>query len=111
VKSLSLLDDTGRSVRGFDPLRDNAIITLSKIPSRKFEVRANTSNGVKSVVFGYNGESRYKVENRSPYDLTGGHRELELSPGYHTIVATPYSEDEGGGKAGRPLRIRLQVVN
>jgi len=84
--------ETDRAVPGFDPIGEGATIDLSRLPTRKLSVRANTSApDVGPVRFGLDGRDR-RVERTAPYSLTGD-REGDYAawtppPGRHTLTAT-----------------------
>ena len=98
-------------------LTDTMDIDLSTLPSDLLNVRAEFyGKEVKSVVFGFSDEPRYRVESFAPYTLVGDRgkqRYLGFTPpvGVHTIVATPYSRRDGEGVAGKPLRAVIRVTD
>ena len=69
VTSLTLIDAvTGEPVAGFDPIPDGATLNLSTLPTRRLNIRANTSpSRVGSVRFTLDGRSI--LENNAPYAL------------------------------------------
>jgi hypothetical protein len=71
IKSLTLIDaDTDQPIPEFDPIPNNAKINLAKLPTRKLNIRANTtSDYVGRVVF--NEGKTGVVANEPPYSLYG----------------------------------------
>lgn len=119
VLSFTLIDaDAGRPVAGFDPIREGAVINLSRLPTRRLNIRANTSPAkVGSVRFGLDRNPGYRVENGlsgTLYSLAGDMNGIfnawTPSPGPHTVTATPYTEQDAKGSAGIPLTLTFRVV-
>ncbi|MEX2214440.1 MAG: DUF5060 domain-containing protein [Phycisphaeraceae bacterium] len=72
VVSFTLINaDTGKPIEGFDPLADNAVIKLGKLPTRNLSIRANVEGDVKSVRFGLNDKENFRTEGAAPFSLTG----------------------------------------
>jgi glucose/arabinose dehydrogenase len=123
VTSLTLINAvTDLPIAGFDPIPDGATIDLDRLPTRRLNIRANTSpQTVGSVRFGYDADASYRVESRYVYAIAGdnGRRSdgsydyLSWTPraGAHTVVATPYSAAAAGGTAGTAKTIRFTVVD
>jgi hypothetical protein len=105
---------TGADIR---PLTDGDTIDLAQLSNTKLSIRAVVSpDTVGSVVFGLNGNPRYRIENRVPYALGGNKLDESYVPfpfqaGTYTVNATPYERAAGKGKAGLPLTIQFNVVN
>jgi hypothetical protein len=102
VTSLVLWDTVKhREVR---TLRDGDVIDIAVLP--RFTIVAKTSpTRVGSVIFGYQGNSAYKVQNFIPYSISGDYRlrpatwtGFELGSG--TVSATAFSQREGRGVKG-----------
>lgn len=76
-------------------------------------IRANTNSRTQSLVFYLNGK-RYG-ENQTPYalfgDWQGDYRPGKLKPGYYTLTAIPYSENNARGTQGDSLTIHFTVTN
>jgi hypothetical protein len=100
-------------------LKDGDIIDLSTLPGEHLNIRATVSpSKVGSVVFNLDGNIH--VENGFPYaaggDVSGNYYPMILSPGTHTLTATPYSEHTpysgtvGNGKKGKSLTIHFTIV-
>ena len=92
------------------------MIDLATLRTRNLSVRAETEpTSVGSVVFGYDGNGRFRIENNPPYLLGGniGTSFLDWTPteGSHTLVATPYTGSNGSGDAGRGLAINFDIVD
>jgi hypothetical protein len=95
-------------------LEDGMTLQLSALPTRKLNVRADTSPAkIGSVVLELAGQDR-QVEGIAPYTLftdhDGEYMAGKFEVGEHTLTATPYPRGNGSGKAGRALRIRFRVV-
>ncbi len=123
VVSFTLINaDTNLPVPGFDPIKDGAALNLSRLPTRRLNIRANTSGTVGCVQFGFDGNVAINTEREAPYGLaTSGEKGDPFSAwtpaaGAHTLTATPWSgppapQKRGGtGLPGRALTIRFTVV-
>jgi len=124
VVSFTLINaDTDRPIAEFDPLKDGAVITLAKLPTRSLNIRANTSPpSVGCVQFALDGNSNHSTEREAPYALEAS--STGVSPDYaawaytmgaHTLTATPWSGPPAAGKrggtgtAGRPLTVKFTI--
>jgi YVTN family beta-propeller protein len=116
VTSLTLINaDTDQPIGNYDPIQNNATIQLSSLPTRNLNIRANTNpSTVGSVRFGFDGNSNYLMQNYAPYafadDDDGNYRSWTPNFGSHTIIATPYSSQNGGGNAGTSLTVTINVT-
>lgn len=117
VASFTLIDvDTGKPVAGFDPVPDDATLALASLPPR-INLRANTLPAtVGSVVFGFDGNASFNLQNGPPYAAyafgdKGRYQAWTLLPGSHALTATPYAAARGGGDAGGALTLSFKVVN
>jgi len=113
--SLIRLDFPREEVPGFEDLRDGAVISLSKMPTRRLNVRANTEpDRVGSVRFAYLGRETYNTEMIWPYTLVpndgceGPPWDMRL--GRHTVTATPYTGSYGNGLRGEARTITFTIV-
>lgn len=79
VVSFTLINaDTDQPISGFDPMPPGAILDVTRLPTSKLNVRANTSPAtVGSVRFALDASSNSRTENVAPYALAGG-GELEV---------------------------------
>ncbi|HYG73815.1 MAG TPA: chitobiase/beta-hexosaminidase C-terminal domain-containing protein [Planctomycetota bacterium] len=113
VASFTLVNaETGQPISGFDPLPNNATLDLSALPTRKLNIRANTSPAtVGSVGFNLDGNANYHTENVAPYFLAGDTGSWTPAVGSHTLSATPYTSSSRGGTAGTTLSISFKVVD
>jgi hypothetical protein len=115
VVSLTLLNaDDDQPI--FDPLLDGAVLNLGTLPTRNLNIRANTNPpAVGSVVFGYDGNASYRVENAAPYaiggDTNGNYNPWTPSTGPHAVSATPYDQTGGAGAAGTPQSLTFTVID
>ncbi|WP_109832672.1 hypothetical protein [Reichenbachiella versicolor] len=95
--------------------KGSAILSHLSLTTRSpnYTIQAITSGNIGSVVFEMKTSGYTQVENEAPYalfgeesgDLTGGIFPL----GQEDLFVTPYSQKNGEGIAGVPLRISLQV--
>jgi len=113
VSSFTLINSATDAVIG--PLVDGAVIDLSV--TGPINVRANVcnENNIESVIFKLNGR-RYRIENYSPYALAGdnparNYHTWNVQPGVYTILATPFSNNNGSGTAGTPLSITITIIS
>ncbi|WP_031427534.1 choice-of-anchor D domain-containing protein [Flavimarina sp. Hel_I_48] len=97
------------------PLMDGDVINLDNYPENAFSVVANVGVlDVSSVVFGFNDNPRFKVENNSEYTINGNEGAIYMPVafplGENTITATPYSGKNGTGQAGNALTVTFEVI-
>jgi hypothetical protein len=117
ITSFSLINaDTDQVISGYDQITNGATISLSALPTRNINVRANSNPGtVGSVRFGYDGNNNFQTETNTPYALAsdegGNYYPWTPSVGSHTITATPYTAAGGGGTAGTSLTISITISN
>jgi hypothetical protein len=95
-------------------LKDKDVLTIPQLPTSNLNIRAEfPGEDVKSVIFDFNNQKNYRIENRAPYslggDTEGNYNAIQLPAGRHTLVATPYSSPNGKGVAGIPLKISFTV--
>jgi hypothetical protein len=108
--------------------KDRDIGTLSdgqvvRLRSRRLSIRVDAypetpeesfyGGIVESVAFELDG-SAVRIENFAPYalggDIQGDFAPFALTPGPHTLTATPFDADLGGGKQGEARTIQFKVV-
>ncbi|HXH19668.1 MAG TPA: hypothetical protein VNJ07_11365, partial [Chitinophagales bacterium] len=112
VYSFTLVD--ARNDVDIGPLNNGDVIDLAL--TGPISVRANVCNdaNVESVRFFVNG-SFFKVENIPFYtiagDNSGNYNPWNVQPGVYTIMATPYSGDNGSGTAGISHAITITIIN
>ncbi|MEO6437268.1 MAG: PKD domain-containing protein, partial [Tepidisphaeraceae bacterium] len=95
-------------------LSNGETLDLTKLPST-LTVVAQTSGTVASVRFGLDSTTTYRMENSSPWSITGDYSGGDLEnwtvpTGTHTIKATPYTSSNGGGTAGTSKSISLNIT-
>lgn len=106
---------TGEPVRGYDPIPEGAVLDFSKLPTTQLNIRANTvPERVGSVLFGFDGNPRFGLQNGRPYSAFGGQDGRWFAwqnpkPGLHALTATPYTGPRATGTAGRSLTLRFTV--
>jgi len=114
VHSLTLINaDTDKPVAGYDPIPNGATLDLAKLPTRRLNIRANTTpSRVGSVRFSLDGRVT-RTENGAPYAFannTGANYHAWTPPlGMHTVSATPYSLSGARGTAGTARSMRFTV--
>lgn len=95
------------------PLRNDDWLVLSQLPAQ-LSIRALASGSTGSVVFGFGGDPAWRTENVAPFalggDANGDYAPVPLTGGAHTLSATPYQNDNGGGAAGPGREIRFNVL-
>ena len=116
VSGFTLINaDTDLPISAFDPLVDGAVLEFSKLPTRRLNIRANTSPAtVGSVRFGLNGNSAYFTDNTAPYALAGG-TNTDYAPwtptvGGYTLTATAFSGADAGGTGSSVRTVNFTVV-
>jgi len=98
-------------------LSNNATLSLSALPTRNLNVRANTSPvNVGSVVFALTGtQTRNQTETTPPYalfgDTNGDYAPWTPATGNYTLKGTPFSGAGGTGTAGTSLTVKFSVTN
>jgi gliding motility-associated-like protein len=112
IQSFTLLNgERNNVIAKHNPIKDQDTIDLASLPTRILNIRANTSNNdVGSIIFGLNGQSRYSVDESSPFYLINGSSSWMPQPGTYTLTATPYSKNNTIG-AGVPLTITFYIVD
>ncbi|HVE83307.1 MAG TPA: right-handed parallel beta-helix repeat-containing protein [Myxococcales bacterium] len=95
------------------PLLHGDTLDLSELPDQ-LSIRAVSSLGTGSVVFGLDGDASFQTENVSPYALggdapLGDYTPVPFSAGDHTVTATPFTGAGGSGAAGGSKTITFHV--
>ncbi len=114
VVDLILIDaDTDLDI---GPLVDGATLDLSALPTRNLSIRAETSPAtVGSVLFGYDGNPTYQLENNPPYAFAGNtgsdYGAWTPAVGAHALTATPYTDAGATGTAGTAMIVHFTVAD
>jgi CubicO group peptidase (beta-lactamase class C family) len=114
VTSLTLINaDTDQPIGALD---SGALLHLASLPTRKLNVRANTTPvTVGSVRFGFDGNGAWSVENAAPYafggDSSGDYNPWTPAVGNHSMSATAFSNSGATGTASAPLTITFTVTD
>ena len=110
VTSLQLVDiSTGRS----QTIGDGS--TLSVSGGSGYSIEALAVGSVGSIVFDFNGESSFNIENLARWFLCrNSDDEIDscedlVAGGQFSCTATPYSMDEGRGEAGEGLSVNFSL--
>ena len=97
-------------------LKDGDEINLYGMQTTNLNLRADTIGIVESVRFDLDGQSGFKTDSAMPYALGGEdkgdyYRVNRISNlGFHTVTATPFSENRGAGQEGKPMTVTFTVV-
>ena len=109
VVSYDLVNTSGKFLRR---LNEGDVLYLDDLKANGQTIVANTTGQIGSVKFSLN-NSFFNMENVFPYTLTGNSgtyfQPWIPQAGTYTLVATPYSKSNGGGRAGQSLTIHLTV--
>jgi hypothetical protein len=117
VTSFTVIDaDSDQPIAGMLMLTSGETIDLAKTPSKRINIRANTSPSIiGSVRFGFDGNPNYRVESSAPYalasDANGDFNAWTPSVGSHALNATPYTSAGAIGSAGATLSILFNVID
>ena len=121
IVSLHLINtDTQQAIPSFDPLLTGATINLATLLSPNINITVTTQPAILagSVLFNYDGNPQYHVENYAPYSIGGDTNTSNPlfdawtpTVGSHTLTITPYTLINGGGTAGKPYTIKFTVTN
>lgn len=95
----------GQAISGFDPIQEGASIDLSALPTQALSLRANADPETVTRVQFSLGDLTH-VDDDAPYTFPGD-VDWELSPGQHTLSATPYS---AAGVAGETFTRSFTVT-
>ncbi len=98
------------------PIADGDVLDLADYPENGLSIVAETNmDGVGSVIFGFNGVSRFQVENVAPYaldgDIAGNYNAVNFPLGINTITATVYTGRNGGGAIAAEMTINIDVID
>jgi N-acetylneuraminic acid mutarotase len=97
------------------PFENNTTINYSALPTRNLSVRATASDTTQSVRFAVDG-SIVRTENFAPYSVVGDNDATGLPnpwtppSGSHTLIVTPYPNDEASGDPGAALNVTFNVT-
>ncbi|MDQ3395271.1 MAG: T9SS type A sorting domain-containing protein, partial [Bacteroidota bacterium] len=101
-------------------IQDGTTLYTSKLPVslKQLNIDAILSQQFAgSVVFGFNGNPKYSIENYAPYAIAGNTGKTfhnwnnGLKPGKNEIIATTYSSKGGIGTKGKTKTITLTIVD
>lgn len=92
---------------------NGSTINLATLSTRSLSISVTSAAPVGSVKLQYDGQVR--TENVAPYsiagDTNGVFNSMNLTVGSHNLIATPYSQADGGGTPGSSLNISFRVIN
>lgn len=96
-------------------LADGATLDLGSLPTQRITLRADVAGRVKSVRFHWDGSKRDHIEETAPYTILGGkngkYERWKISPGEHTVTATPFAGPQASGEMGQPLTVHFTVTD
>jgi type 1 glutamine amidotransferase len=96
-------------------INEGDIFDLAEIGTSNLNVRAEVQVGTESVIFDYNGQNNFQLDNSEPYFIGGiaGNDLILWNPviGNSAISATAYNQDNGQGLAGDPLIVNFTFIN
>jgi len=116
--------DSDRPIKAFDPIPPDAVLRLSRLPTRSLNIRVNTSPEiVGSVSFSLQGPksspgATNTVDDVAPYFLAGDHvrfgspenaKAWTPAQGRYELTATPFALAGGEGNEGTPVTICFTV--
>ncbi|CAN5476402.1 hypothetical protein BH23BAC1_BH23BAC1_35070 [soil metagenome] len=117
VVTLNLMNTVNNTV--IFELKDGMTINTKDLPVRLDQLNIDalvnkTTKG--SVVFGFNNNSRYTIENHAAFAIAGNtgpnfHKWDGLKPGNHTISATVFSEKYGRGTKSKTYTVNVKIVD
>jgi ferric-dicitrate binding protein FerR (iron transport regulator) len=113
--SLIHLDAPRHPIPGFEDLRDGAVVSLSRLPTRRINLQVHTDPPhVGSVRFAYRGRDNFNTELIRPYTLVpnDGRRGpvWKPEPGPHSVTVTPFTGTYGNGLRGESRTLHFTVT-
>lgn len=114
--SLITLDAPRSPIPGYEDLADGTVIELSKLPTRRVNLRANTRPAnVGSLRFSIDERENFNTELAAPYTIVPGNgiKDRVWNPGLgrHKVTATPFTGSYGNGERGRPRTLTFTWVD
>lgn len=98
------------------PLNNGTVVNLRAMPTKRFNIRANTSpTTVGKVIFDLTGSLKRNFTDQIwPYalfgDNNGNYSNWNATAGNYTLKATPYAPAVSGGTAGTGLAINFSIT-
>jgi hypothetical protein len=109
ITSWTLVD--AQSNQDIGPLKDGDSVDRAKVEGT-VSVRADVSRDVRSVRFDVDGRTS-RTESTAPFsvagDTEGNYNAWRITPGTHTLKATPFSQAGAKGEPGKTLEITFTV--
>ncbi len=95
-------------------LRNGELLNLSELPPH-LNIRAETNAAPGSVVFSWDGDPSFQIENNAPYALggdspVGNYNPFPITSGAHTLRATPHASAGGAGAGGGSLEVKFTAI-
>ena len=95
-------------------LSDGMTLSASQVGISSFTVRAETNSAARSVIFGYGGTARFRLEKTAPFalfgDSNGDYTGQSFTAGTYTITVTPFASSDGTGAAGAAYKVTFTVA-
>lgn len=109
VTGLTVINTQNNSEIG--PLEDGGVLDRTKM-GKAVSLRADVKGNVKSVKFAVDGKT-VRTESVAPYavagDTEGDYNVWRITPGKHTLTATPYGKTGAKGRPGQALKLTFIV--
>lgn len=95
------------------PIRNGELLNLAELPD-ELSIRAIATGGIGSIVFSFDTNASFQIENNAPYVLggdapLGDYTPVDFAPGEHVVRATPFAGTNGTGAGGGSLEVRFAV--
>ena len=94
---------------------DGDVVDYAQIGTSRISIVAEADGSTRSVKFGYDGNSNYKVESSRAFSIAGNtgsdYSGWTPSVGEHTLKATAYAQTGASGTAGGSKTIRFRVTD
>ena len=106
---------TDQPITGYESISDGAVIKLASLPTKKVNIRVNTSpSSVGSIKTALTGTvSKSRTDNVAPYavwsETLGDYSSWSAVAGAFTLTATPYSSADGKGVKGSAKTINFKI--
>ncbi len=97
------------------PIAEGDTFNLFSIGTQNLNIRAEIDGGEESVIFGYNGNPNFSLENLPVYAIGGNtgsdYKAWIPELGSNSVTATAYTENKGQGMAGPSSTINFAVID
>ena len=104
--------DTDQDIEQID---EGDIFNLQDIGTSNLNIRADVGSETESVVFGYQDNPNFHIENLAVYAIGGNidsdYRNWVPDLGENTVTATSYDQNGGNGQSGTPRTVNFQIID